>query len=283
MAKYTDHSKFIYQNYDDIQDGINSGAINAWDVILCKDTKEMLLIKDDLSVFPIKSKVYRFLNVESAEQALNQASDSYPGQIVSIIYNHEYTGYIVNQNALGRFYVTPLSIYSGQVNYDTLGNRPVENLTGSLDAPVIVSQLTTGTYKIHGQFCLTDRAETIYISVSSNVFLVRQEDDAAYVKKISASDICDYIIDRDGRITHSVVPTTEWLKAQGYVTESYVDAKVAALDFITKQEIEEYVNSIVLQAIGSMVSEQVSKEFGERFQPVSEKELLDVFTDIFNH
>ncbi len=237
---------------------------------------------DHLSLFSVYSKVYRFLNVESAEKTLNEAADTYPGQIVSIVYNHEYTGYIVNQNANGRFYVTPLSIYSGQVNYDTLGNRPVENLTGSLDAPVIVSRLATGAYKINGQFCLNEQAETIYVSVSSNIFLVRQEDDASYVKKITASDICDYIIGRDGRLTCSAVPTEEWLKAQGYVTESYVDAKVAALDFITKQEIEEYVNNIVLQTIGSMVSEQVSKEFGERFQAVSEKELLDVFTDIFD-
>ena len=40
MAKYTDHSKFAYMNYDEIQDGINAGTIGPYDLILCKDTRE---------------------------------------------------------------------------------------------------------------------------------------------------------------------------------------------------------------------------------------------------
>lgn len=282
MANYTDHSKFIYQNFDDIQNGINDGTINAWDIIICKDSKEMMLVKDDLSLFPIKSKVYRFLNTESAEEYLNAATDTYSGQIVSIIYNNAYVGYIVNRNPRGKFYVSPLNIYAGQVDYNTLGHRPIENLEGTIDSPIIVNQLSTGLYKINGQFRLSEHAETTYFSVNSNIFLVQQNDDATYIKKISASDIYDYAVRKNGDIITSVVPTTEWLIAQGYVTESYVDAKIAALDFITKNEIEDYVNDVVMQTIETMVNEQITKEFDERFHSVTEKELLDIFTEIFN-
>lgn len=284
MAMYTDHSKFVYQNYDKIQDGINDGSINAWDVILCRDTKEMLLVKDDLTIAPIKSKVYRFLDVQSAEEYLNKATDTYEGQIVSIVFNGVYVAYIVNRNNKGEFYVTPMSVYSGEVDYNTLGHRPIENLEGTIDTPIIVDRLETGIYKIDGQYKLTEQAETTYFSVNSNFFLVEHPEgvtDQTYIKRISAHNIYDYSLDKAGNVTTSIVPTTEWLKEQGYVTERYVDAKIAALNFITKEEIEDYVENVVLKTIDAVVDERISNEFDTRFRAATEKEILDMFTQIF--
>lgn len=282
MANYTDHSKFIYQNYDDIQDGINSGEINSWDVILCRDTKEMLLIRDDLSISPIKSKVYRFTSTEEAVTVLNAASDSYAGQIVSILHNGSYIGYIVNLNNFNRFYVTPLSIYNGEVDYDSLGNRPIENIVGSLQSPVYIDQLHDGIYHITGNYKLFAEAATTYMSANSNLFLVEHGDGGTtHIKKLSASEIYDYTLSSDKELTTSTVPTTEWLSSQGYVTEPYIDAKIAALNFINKNEAEAYISDIIAKTFGTVIKEQVSKELDAQLQPATEQELFHIFTNVF--
>lgn len=285
MKKYIDHSKFVYKNFDEIQDGINSGELNAWDLVLSKDSKEFILIKDDLTLSSIKSKVYRFLDTDSAETSLNSSTDTYAGQIVAILNaTGNYEAYIVNQKTNGRFKVDPLNIYTGSIDYDTLSHRPIINIeSDDLSVPVILDTLKEGFYKVNGSYKISNSIETIFSSYSSNLFWVhREEDKTVYVKRIGATDITDYVIYNDGTYSIAVVPTTEWLKAQGYVTESYVDKKIAALDFITQEEIEDYVQNIVLQTINNLVTEQIEEEFNNRFVAATEKEALDLFVSIFD-
>lgn len=278
-GNYKNHSKVVCCNYDEIQDHINNENLDAWDVVYTYDTHENILITDDLSLISIQSKVYRYIDIESAEIELNSNPDTYEGQIVSIIYKGSYVGYIVNKKN-GKFYVSPLSVYSGEVNYDTLGRRPIENVEGTIDNPVTLDTLDNGIYKIVGQYKITASDETTYLSMNSNLFFVEKdsENSMVYIKKISASDICDYIINGKKKIITSVVPTTEWLQKQGYVTESYVDQKIAALDFITKDEVENYVQNIVLQSIEQYVDEQIDIKFDEKFESATELELLNMFT-----
>ena len=278
MANYTNRSKFIYSNYDEIQTGINNGSLDAFDIVYTKDTHENIVIAPDYSAISIKSKIYRFIDVASAEEFLNSASDTYEGQIVSIIFEGYYCAYIVNRRINGKFYVTPLSVYSGVVDYNTLGNRPINNLSGTIDKPIDIAILDTGQYKIQGKYKI---GETTYVSANSNIFLIEHSDENTHIKKISANDIIDYIVDINGQVTSSVVPTTEWLASQGYVTEQYVDLKIAALEFITKEEIEEYVSNIVLQNIDATVNTRIDQIINERFSTVTEREALDAFTDIF--
>lgn len=278
MSNYTNRAKFVYKNYDEIQEGINSGMLDAYDIIYTKDTHENVIIAPDYSVIPIKSKVYRFVDTESAEEFLNSVTDTYEGQIVSIIFKGNYSAYIVNRKRDGTFFVSPLNVYSGEIDYNTLGNRPICNLEGTMDNPVNIVGLDSGHYQIRGQYKL---GETIYVSVSSNIFLVEHMQDNTYIKKISAKDITDYDVSKDGIVESSIVPTTEWLSKQGYVTEHYVDLKIAALDFITKEEIEEYVSNIVLQNIDATVNTRIDQIMNERFPTVTEREALDAFTEIF--
>lgn len=278
MANYTNRSKFIYSNFDEIQTNINNGTLDAFDIVYTKDTHENIIIAPDYSAISIKSKIYRFIDVESAEEFLNSASDTYEGQIVSIIFEGNYCAYIVNRRINGKFFVTPLSVYSGVVDYNTLGNRPICNLAGTIDKPIDIVCLDSGQYKIQGQYKI---GETTYISANSNIFLIEHNDESTHIKKISANDITDYTIDINGQVTSSVVPTTEWLASQGYVTEQYVDLKIAALEYITKEEIEEYVSNIVLQNIDATVNTRIDQIINERFSTVTEREALDAFTDIF--
>lgn len=283
--KYVEHSKFVYKNFDEIQDGINSGELNAWDLVLSKDTKEFILVKEDLNLAPIKSKVYRFTDIDSAEAQLNSSTDTYGGQLVAILSDKgSYEGYIVNQKANGRFKVDPLNAYVGSIDYDTLSHRPIINIEShDYFSPVILDQMKEGFYKINGTYKISESIETIFTSYSSLLFWVhRGEEGNVYVKRIGATDITDYTIYPDGTSSTAVVPTTEWLKAQGYVTEPYIDAKIAALDFVNKTDIEEYVQGVVLQTINSLVVDVVTSELDRRLVVATHQEALEVFDSVFN-
>ena len=144
---YANHSRFFYTNYREIEDHINSGDVNAWDVVLCSDSQEMLLVDEEFNLIPIHSRVYRFSNIVSAEQFLNTAKDSYQGQLVSIlnITTGTYQAYVVNKNSAGRFYVSAISVFNASdINYNEIGNRPIENVSGNIENPIILSNLNDG-------------------------------------------------------------------------------------------------------------------------------------------
>lgn len=270
---YTNHSKFAYKNFDEIQECINTGELDIYDVIYTKDTHENIIIAPDYSIISVKSKIYRFLDIASAEAFLNTASDTDEGQIVSIVKDGKYTGYIVNKNKSGSFYVTSLS-NTDNVDYNTLSNRPITNLKGEIGTPVIISSLSDGVYRITGQYQISDTLATVFVSTVSNLFLVEHSGANTYIKKISARDITDYAVNKDNT-TISTVATTEWLRQQGFATEGYVDAKIAALDFITKQEIGDYVLNII--------NETVEQKINEKLQTATEQEAREVFDKIFHN
>lgn len=278
--KYENRSKLSIINYDKIAEYINNGLLNKFDIIYTKDTHENIIISEDLKAIPIQSKIYRFLNVEQCEEELNKNLNTYEGQIVAILGNDSYSAYIVNKNKANKFYVTPLNIYNGSIDYNTLGNKPIINLNGEISNPIILDQENDGIYRVIGNYKISEHLSTIFSSVNSNLFLITRELENIYIKKISAKDITDYVIN-NGQVTTSTVPTTDWLTRQGYVTERYVDDKIAALDFVTKKEVEDYVNSVVIGTIDNIVNERIDKKFEEKFIDTSEKEALEVFTNEF--
>ncbi len=276
---YEDHSKFIFANFDKIQQSINEGVIDANDIVISQDTNEIIIIRDDLSLMPIKSKIYRFPDTSSAENELNKKSDTYEGQLVSVLSERgTYEAYIVNKNERDYFYVTPLNAFTGNVDYDSLQHKPIINLNGDVGEPVIVSGQKDGIYKINGNYKISNEIKTVFSSVSNNLFIVSHKDDGSVTIKKIGDEIVDYIINQSGDITTSIVPTTEWLKEQGYATESYVDAKLDALDFITRDEIESYVRDLILQTIDTTLDQRIDAKFDEKFEAVSEKEIVDMFS-----
>ena len=113
--------------------------------------------------------------------------------------------------------------------------------------------------------------------MSSNLFLVQHTGDSTYIKRISPYDIYDYSIDESGTVTRSQVPTTTWLEQQGYASESYVDKKLAALNFITKEEVEEYINNTVMQSIEIMVDQKIDSKINQKFEATTTQEIIGLF------
>ena len=272
MAEYIKRSRLSFQKYDIIEDYINQKKLDAYDIVYTTDTHENVVIDADLNIIPIRSRVYRFTDITSANLSLNKSSDTYEGPIVAILQENDekYSGYIVNKNKIGEFYVSPLS-ESGQIDYDSLGNKPVINKIGTLDSPITVDQLEDGIYKIRGQYKLTESAITIYLSSNDNFFLVKTENDITYIKKISAMDITDYTINSDGSISASTIPTTKILK--NYATKSYVDDKIAALDLLTKDDVTTYVADI----INNTIDEKIETKVNEMYTPADNAEIQQLF------
>lgn len=272
MAEYIKRSRLSFQKYDIIEDYINQKKLDAYDIVYTTDTHENVVIDADLNIVPIRSRVYRFTDITSANLSLNKSSDTYEGQIVAILQENDekYSGYIVNKNKVGEFYVSPLS-ESGQIDYDSLGNKPVINKIGTLNSPITVDQLEDGIYKIRGQYKLTESAITIYLSSNDNFFLVKTENDITYIKKISAMDITDYTVNSDGSISASTIPTTKILK--NYATKSYVDDKIAALDLLTKDDVTTYVADI----INNTIDEKIETKVNEMYTPADNAEIQQLF------
>ena len=274
---YTNHSKFAYKNEDQIQQDINNGTLGPYDLVVCRDTKEFILIASDLTLVHIQSKVYRFIDVESAEKILNENTDTYEGQLVSVLSNKgTYEGYIVNKNSKGKYYITPLNVYSGSIDYDSLQHRPITNLEGAIFDPVILDIQRDGIYKVNGSYKISDALDTVFSSMNNNMFIVSHDGDVTYVKKVGSYEIVDYTIN-NGNVIASVIPTQEWLKEQGYASWNEVDAKIEAMGLITKNEIEEYVQNVVLQTIDATVNERIEYIFDQKFQETTEREIVDIF------
>ena len=272
--KFQNRSRLSFRKYDEIEDYINQGKLDSYDIIYTTDTHENVVIDPELNIIPIRSKIYRFPDIATANDYLNTASDSYEGQVVAILANGKYTGYIVNKNKDNEFYVSPLSD-PGEIDYDTLGNRPIINKVGTLDDPITVADLEDGTYKIKGQYKLSGNATTIYLSTQDNFFLVRKdiENNITYIKKISATDITDYTINSDGSISASTIPTAKMLK--DYATKTYVEERLAALDFITKGEVESFVTQTVTEILNSQLNTLVEEKVNDIYTP-SEKSDIDI-------
>ena len=275
--KSTQRAKFSYVNREDITKLINNGNIDANDIIYTKDTHENIFIGSDLSINPIRSKIYRFSDVSSAEKSLNTATDTYEGQIVAILTDGAYTAYIVNKNTGGSYYVTKLSEDAKTLNYDNLGNRPIDNLDGTLDNPITISDLATGIYKIRGQYkiCLGDI--TTYLSSNDNFFIVDHDGTEVAIRKITAHNIIDYTVSENSIVSQTNIPTREWIESQGYVTEASVNEKIAALNFMTKEEVAEYVQNEVLANLEPLIDKRIYLKLNESFSQVEASDISYLF------
>ena len=270
-------AKYFYIKRSRIEPLIEKGDIDANDIVYTTDTHENIFIGSDLSINSIRSKIYRFVDVSTAETELNTATDTYEGQIVAILTDGAYTAYIVNKNAGGTFYVTRLSEDAKTLNYDTLGNRPIDNLDGTLDNPITISELATGIYKVRGQYKICQNDITTYLSANDNIFFVNKDSDEVKIKKITSDSITDYIISENSISSKTEIPTKQWITDQGYATETYVNEKIAALNFVTKEEVNEYVSNIITENIEPLIDERIDKKLNESLADAESSDIEYLF------
>ena len=271
-------AKWAYLSYDSIQTKIDEGVLDAYDVIYTKDSHENVIISPDLEIWSVRSRIYVFNSVEEANIQLNINTDTYIGQIVSIIIDEVCKGYIVNKDREGSFYVEALT--ADNIDYNTLGNRPVENLVGTLDEPVIITELNSGTYKIKGQYKISDDYGTVFLSSDGDLFLTEKTSTENRIKRITKDTIQDFVVS-DSDIVKRTYITDEYLTGCGYTTTEYVDNKVLALEESIREDIEAYVEQtvedVITQKVDAIIDERLDIKLDERIQETTNEEVEDLF------
>lgn len=267
-------AKYGYLSYNDMFVRIEEGLIDEYDVVFTIDTNECYIIKPDLTPSSIRSRVYVFDSYDDALIAINENTDTYDGQLVSILTGDSYRGYIVNK--VGDKYTVNDITDISHIDYDTLGNRPVNNLIGTFENPIILDDLPIGLYSIKGQYKISNFDETTYLGASYIIFSVNHENSTTYIKKIGSSEIVDYKV-TGNVISSNIVITKEYLKTNGYATEKYVNDKIAALDFMTTEETKKYVQELVKETVGKDVEAIVDKKIDEKIQTIASDEISTLF------
>lgn len=237
MAEQSNRVKYAYLDYGDIQNRIDNGDIDEYDIVFTKDTHEQYLIKDDLSLLNIKSRIYRFGSIVSAKQALNSNTDTYEGQIVAIADNDlgVYHGFIVNKTD-NEFTVTSLADSGSQPDYDSLAHRPITNKVGTLANPLIIGDLDSGMYNVSGEYKIFNEHPTIFSSSMNHLFLVEKTTDKTYVKDVSASETTTYVLSDEGKVD----------KVEG-VTNDYLDEKIESLNLVSKDDLSDYMEEFTTE------------------------------------
>lgn len=273
-------AKFGYLNYADMLTLLNSDdpkkKLNAHDIVFGKDTKEQYWISPELEPVAIRSRVLCFDTTTDAYKALNADSATYEGQIVAVKNGTNYEGYIVNVNTKGKYYVTPMSV-SGEIDYNTIGNRPIENVIGTLDTPVTLDQLSTGVYRVSGQYKISQNIETTYLTTTANLYMVNKTDSSVTIRKIDTEEIITYTI-TGGEVSKVRVLTEEMLA--NYATIAYVDAKLAALDIVTKDDVKAYVDELLATTIDELVETKVEAKFNESLDERIDARIDEKITEV---
>jgi hypothetical protein len=281
----TERVKFGYLSYDDMLSKIETGEVNEYDVIYSKDRLITYIISEDLTPIELRSRVYVFNNISEAEATLNSSTDTYIGQVVAILYKDKYRGYIVNydnsaNNGDGAFRVSPLWENPDTIDYNTLGNRPIINITGTLDNPILITTLTPGIYKVKGQYKIIDNEETIYLSASGDLFLIGTSDTGKLIKCFTKDTIYDYVIS-DDVVKKKIYITDEYLSKNGYVTTDYVDEKFTALEESIKSDVEEYVQKtiedILTEKVDALIDERLDEKLDEKIQAIPSEKVMGLF------
>lgn len=271
----TDRIKFAYLTYNDMLSKLESGDINEYDIIYSRDKYITYLITEDLQPLELRSRVYAFNSVSEAEIRLNEATDTYVGQIVSILDKDAYRGYIVNQKG-DKFIVSPLWEHPEPIDYDTLGNRPIINLVGTMDKPIMVSDLDDGIYRIKGQYKITVDDITTYLNPNYCIFIISNNNGITYVKKISNEEIIDYRV-TDVVIKTNLTITEEYLSEKGYITSSYVDKKIEALETFIKDDIKSYIQEEVSKLFNEQLDERIDNRIDAKILSATEEEIISLF------
>ena len=262
--------KYAYLDYSDISTRIENGEIDQYDVVFTKDTHEQYLIKDDLSLLNIKSRIYCFDSVISAKEKLNSNTDTYEGQIVAIADNDSgvYHGYIVNKSN-DEYIITSLADNGNKIDYDSLVHRPIINKTGSLANPLTIGELDNGLYSISGEYRIFLEYPTIFSSSINHLFVVEKGNDKIYVKDVSAKKIVTYVLS-NGQVSIEDVITSNYLTENQYITETDFDAKIKALDFVTRNEISDYVKQITTEYLEQNLDSKIDKKINSLIADDSE-------------
>lgn len=159
--------------------------------------------------------------------------------------------------------------YINSLSYNTLSDKPIINMIGSLNAPVYIASLEDGIYKIKGQFIIGGSNTTVNSSPEDTFFLVSHDPDIQNkmtITKIQGGSITLYFLESDGTFRTDRYITEEWVKSQNFMSAN------SAKEYIT-QAIQETVSDVIDQTLDGKLDSALDKKLGG----ISTEELNNIF------
>ena len=228
-------AKWAYLSYDSIQTKINEGVLDAYDIIYTKDSHENVIISPDLEIWSVRSRIYVFDSVEEANTQLNANTDTYIGQIVSILVDDKYKGYIVNRDSQGSYYVNKLT-------EDDISKNGIVYLKGTLSNKLIIFELGEGIYSIEGQYQIVPDG-TVYMTGGKELFICSN----GSVHHVNGNSIEKYTVADDGTVNIETYLTSADLSQYMTIT----DAQQIISDLVSQN-----VENEVIKALGKSIAQQ---------------------------
>lgn len=159
--------------------------------------------------------------------------------------------------------------YINSLSYNTLSDKPIINMIGSLNAPVYITSLEDGIYKIKGQFIIGGSNTTVNSSPEDTFFLVSHDPDIQNkmtITKIQGGSITLYFLESDGTFRTDRYITEEWVKEQNFMSAN------SAKEYIT-QAIQETVSDVIDQTLDGKLDSALNK----KLSGISTEELNNIF------
>lgn len=156
-------------------------------------------------------------------------------------------------------------------NPDSFIDIPIIQEVGAIGSPVNLSSLSDGLYAVKGQYKIAEDS-TIYSSVGNVVVIVTSDGATKYVKRITANEAVDYVVDETGAITLTDrIVTEKYLRDNNYATKDYVDAKIAEMQDIIEQALISYIDSVMDYKIDAAIDLKI--------QDIDNEDINDLFNN----
>ncbi len=155
--------------------------------------------------------------------------------------------------------------YINSLSYNKLTDVPIVNLTGTLTVPIIISDLSDGIYKVHGQTIIGGKNTTVQSSADEILYLVSHDSNTSSttITKIQGKAITLYFIQQDGEY-----------KVDRYITEDWINNK----DFMSAADVKEYVNSIIETTVLEVLDEHLDTALDSKFSGLNSNDINNMFS-----
>lgn len=257
--------KFGYLSTSDIEKALAKKLFNPYSVLYDKTTHIQYIVKEDYSLFEVKSKVPVFASIDDAVEKLNSDTSTYAGEIISIFVNDRFAAYMVNGTE-GAWTVKAISA-DAELSYNDLTDIPIKNVGTVPTQRVNVLSLNDGYYKIN--YFVSPNGNDVD-SIVGNLFIIETINDVKYIKRIAQSSIFEYTV-INGNVLTNQYATTEYVESKGYVTETEMDIKIQAM----KLELEDLLKEYVKQTCELLVRHMIDDELNRRY--ASDEDIKELF------
>lgn len=133
---------------------------------------------------------------------------------------------------------------------------------GTLESPIIASDLGDGIHKVIGNYKITEDDSTLFSTGVYVVIIIETIDNVQKIKQITSDEITDYLVRNETIWKRNCYVTEDYLRDHGYATEEYVDVQLEAMKVFLEDELKDYVD-IGIQTTVPEIVDDIMQPCGE--------------------